>query len=344
MIEYVLKKPGVIIPAESEIPDLQPEEVLIKVKYVGICGSDIHLFHGSYQGPHSYPMLLGHEWAGEVAAAGKNAASFQTGDLVTGDCSKYCGSCPNCHTDKNLCRHIEKFGITIDGATAEYVVRDQKYVYKGTVGISEELLCLSEPVAVAAHLISKVKNCCSGEMNQKNILVLGGGVIGMSAMMLLKYIYGCQQISLYDLSGYRTGIARSAGAEIPDEGSLNIKAEDSNYSALYEAARYDIILETTGVAAVFSNAFHLLKPGGVLGCVGMAASADIPQKQIVTKSLTVIGSIGGTGDFPTAMEFIAKHPREAKKLVSHYFKIEEIEKAFAIAGKPDESMKVVLML
>lgn len=344
MIEYVLKEPETIEKQERDIPEPKADEVLIQVKYVGICGSDIHLFHGTYHGPHQYPMLFGHEWAGEVIRIGADVTRVQPGDMVTGDCSRYCGTCETCNIDKNLCRHIEKFGITIDGATAEYIVRNERYLYKSGKDIDDKLLVLSEPVAVAAHLIAKTEKVCTGDMTEKNILILGGGVIGMSAMMLLKKLFGCRKVSLYDLSGYRCEIARSAEAEIPDRKTLSVKAEDGNYAALYEAAKYDIIIETTGVPSVFANAFHLLKPAGVLGCVGMAALAEIPQKQIVTKSLTVIGSIGGTGDFPTAMKFIKEFPEEARKLISHYYPIEEIEAAFTMARNPDESMKVVLKL
>lgn len=344
MIEYVLRQPGEVAAVDKELPELQPEEVLIKVKYVGICGSDIHLYHGTYQGPHSYPMLFGHEWAGEVTAAGDNVSSVNAGDWVTGDCSKYCGSCKNCEKDKNLCLYIEKFGITIDGASAEYIVRDQKYLYKGGPDIPEKLLCLSEPIAVAAHLISKVRNVCKEGLREKQVLIFGGGVIGMSAMMLLKHMYDCEYVALYDLSEHRTGIAGTSGADIPDAESLKAAGDGGNYAALYESARYDIILETTGVPAVFSNAFSLLKPAGILGCVGMAASVEIPQKQIVTKSLTVVGSIGGSGDFRTAMEFIKKYPEEAEKLISHYYPMSDFKEAFSMAGEIEKSMKVVLTL
>lgn len=344
MFEYVLKEPKTVERLERDLPVPAANEALIKVNYVGICGSDIHLFHGTYNGPHRYPMLFGHEWSGEVIRIGDQVTRVRPGDVVTGDCSRYCGSCKNCETDQNLCQHIEKFGITIDGATAEYIVRDEKYLYQGGQEIEGKLLVLSEPVAVAAHLIAKVKHVCVGDMSKKNILVLGGGVIGMSAMMLLKNLFGCSNVFLFDLSEHRCEIARSAGAEIPDQDSLNRKAEDGNYAALYEAAKYDVILETTGVPSVFANAFHLLRPSGILGCVGMATNVEIPQKQIVTKSLTIVGSIGGTGDFAAAMEFIREFPEEAGKLISHYYPMEEVEAAFVMARKPDESMKVVLEL
>ena len=98
------------------------------------------------------------------------------------------------------------------------------------------------------------------------------------------------------------------------------------------------------MAPVFANALNLVRPGGVLGCVGMIAKVEIPQKLIVTKSLTVIGSIGGTGDFERAMEFLVKYPKSAEKLISHVFPITQAEEAFATARNPEGSMKVVLSI
>ena len=103
-------------------------------------------------------------------------------------------------------------------------------------------------------------------------------------------------------------------------------------------------METTGVAPVFANALNLVRPGGILGCVGMIAKVEIPQKLIVTKSLTIVGSIGGTGDFDRAMEFLSKHPRSAEKLISHVFPVQQAEEAFATAQNPEGSMKVALSL
>lgn len=342
MISYILEKPGALNAVETDIPAPGDNEVLIRVKYVGICGSDIHLFQGTYSAPHSYPMRPGHEWSGIVEGIGKNVTKVSVGDWVTGDCSKYCGVCPMCAKDKNLCAHIEKFGITIDGATSEYIVRDEKYVYKAPEGLELKHLCLSEPVAVAAHLIEKIRKNVPEGFADKRVLVLGGGVIGMSALMLMIHMEGCSQTELYDLSEYRTGIAKSEGARIPTEEDMSPGEGSGDYASMYAAAKYDIVIETTGVPSVFANAFNLVKPGGVLGCVGMSAKAEIPQKLIVTKALTIVGSIGGTGDFPRAMEFLGKYPDSASKLASHYLPIEQAPEAFALAKNAGVSMKVVL--
>lgn len=344
MISYILEEPRHIRPREEARPEPRGHEVLVRVNYVGLCGSDIHLYHGTYSAPHSYPMRFGHEWSGVVETVGEAVTGLSAGDRVTGDCSRYCGACPNCAGDKNLCEHIEKFGITIDGASTEYILREEKYLYRAPEGLSGKLLCLSEPVAVAAHLLSKLRRVLPEGFRDKRVLVLGGGVIGMSALMLLIHMEGCRQAELYDLSASRRALAASEGARIPQAAELEVSEGGGDYASLYAAAKYDVVLETTGVPSVFANAFHLVKPGGVLGCVGMMAKAEIPQKLIVTKALTVMGSIGGTGDFDRSMEFLLQYPQAAEKLISHIYPMAQAEEAFSTAKNPEGSMKVVLSL
>ena len=342
MIEYMLQSPGNVVEAEKEIQEPKNKDVLVKVKTVGVCGSDIHLYHGTYNAPHSYPMLFGHEWSGVVEKIGENVTKVKVGDIVTGDCSKYCGVCENCQKDLNLCGHIEKFGITIDGASAEYIIRDEMYLYTAPKDTDVKLVGLSEPIAVAAHLIQKINKVSDGELKEKNILVMGGGVIGMSAMLLLKNIYNCDNVFLYDLSEYRKKTAEKLGAIIPDDKDLEVNTDEKDYSSLYSAAKYDVIIETTGVPRVFDNSISLLKPMGILGSVGMALKVEFAQKQIVTKSLTIVGSIGGSGDFGTAIRLIEEYPEKVQCLISHYFPISEVKEAFETASDAEKSMKVVL--
>ncbi len=344
MVEYVLRKPFQIEAVTKEIPAPARTEVQVCIHHIGICGSDIHLFKGTYSAPHSYPMLFGHEWMGTVTAVGEDVTKFVPGDLVTGDCSQYCGSCSNCAKDKNICCHIEKFGITVDGASADYILRDEKYLYKAPEGIRKDLLCLAEPVAVAAHLLEKVQRFLDGSFEKQKVLVLGGGVIGMSAAMLLRYMKGCGAVSLHDISEHRVRVAAAVGLRIPSEEELSAKVDGEDYASMYAGAKYDIVLETTGVAPVFINALNLVKPGGILGCVGMIRQVEIPQKLIVTKALTVLGSIGGTGNFEDAMAFLRRYPQHAERLISHHFPITEFERAFKMACAPEMSMKIVLDL
>lgn len=342
MKAYVLKGPGVLTAEEREIPRPGPTEVLIRVTNVGICGSDIHLYKGTYNGPQNYPILFGHEWSGIVEKTGDKVTKVKPGDKVTGDCSRYCGHCDNCSEDRNLCRTIEKFGITIDGASAEYILRDERYLYRADPEADLALLALTEPIAVAKHLLEKILKL-GGSYQGKRVLIYGGGAIGQAALLLLRLYYGCEQVDLSDLIEYRTGLARELGANIPPAEALKWELEN-DYPNMYNRTRYDVVIETTGVAPVFANGLNLLKPGGYLGCVGMIKTAEIPQKLIVTKSLTVTGSIGGTEEFEGVIAFIQENRDAVRKLISHVFPAAETDQAFAMATEASKAMKISIAL
>ena len=158
MKAYYIEAPLEITPKDIEIPSFNEDEVLVRVADIGVCGSDLHIYKDSYSGPFSYPLQFGHEWSGQVEAVGAKVTAFKPGNKVTGDCSRFCGKCGNCQIDRNLCTRIEKFGITTNGASAEFIVRSEKYLYKAPDDMPLELLCLAEPLAVAFHLLNKIKD------------------------------------------------------------------------------------------------------------------------------------------------------------------------------------------
>lgn len=328
MKAYVLEKQGSIRIQEMSIPKITGDEVLVKMNNIGICGSDIHLFKGTYNGPFKYPMLFGHEWSGTVAGIGEKVISLKTGDTVTGDCSKYCGRCPACNTDRNLCENIEKFGITIDGASAEYIVRQEKYLYKAPVGLDSELVCLTEPISVAAHLIKKII-AIKPDITTRKIMIYGGGTIGISSLLLLKKKYGCEDVELYDIVREKCDLAAELGAVIPEKESLYRESDDTKYNAIYSSAAYDIVIETTGNANAFRSAINKVKTMGLVGCAGMISEVVFNQKLIVVKGLTLLGSIGGTGEFPEVLEFIKTNSENVKRLISHRHKMNEVDKVLS---------------
>ncbi len=342
MKTYLMADPEKFVVSDQAIPDFGEQEVLIRVKNIGICGSDLHLYKGTYNGPKNYPMLFGHEWAGIVEKVGAEITDLQPGDKVTGDCSKYCGQCRTCEKDRNLCSSIEKYGITTNGASAEYIVRPRMHCYKAQPDADLELLALSEPIAVAKHLLERIQKQ-TGPLKEKRILIYGGGAIGQSALLLLREWYGCEQVFLSDLVPYRLQLAKQLGAQIPSHGELDWE-EPNDYFNMYNHTRFDVIIETTGVAPVFANALNLLRPLGVLGCVGMIAKVELEQKLIVMKALTVIGSIGGTGEFEDVIHFVNTHKEQATKLISHHMKIEDMQEGFRIALDTQSAMKVVFEL
>lgn len=342
MKAYLLAEPERFSVTEQPVPECGAQDVLIRVKNIGLCGSDLHLYKGTYNGPKQYPMMFGHEWAGIVERVGSTVTDLNPGDKVTGDCSKYCGHCENCKNDRNLCSSIEKYGITTNGASAQYIVRPRMHCYRADPDADLKLLALTEPIAVAKHLLERIRKQI-GELKEKRILVYGGGAIGQASLLLLREYYGCEEVYLSDLMPYRMQLAERLGAKEPAAEELKCDKPDTYYN-MYNLTCFDVIIETTGAAPVFANALRLLKPLGVLGCVGMIAKVELEQKLIVTKALSVIGSIGGTGEFEDVIRFVHAHQEQASLLISHHVPIDRLQEGFECALDAQNSMKVVFEL
>jgi len=342
MKEYILQAPKTIKVASSGKPQIAKDEVLIKVTNLGLCGSDIHLYNGTYKGPLNYPMLFGHEWSGVVAETGSNVTKLKAGDKVTGDCSKYCGTCSFCSVDKNLCENIEKFGITINGASAEYIVRKEKYIYKAPDGLDGDIIALAEPVAVSAHILKKIDRFACG-LADKKVLIYGAGPIGMSAFLILKYHYGASDVYIYDIAKPRIELAQKLGAKFADMGAGAAGEGKQDYKSIYASATFDVIIESTGVSNVFSSSLQQVKPSGIIGSLGMIGDMMINQKLIVIKAITITGSIGGTGEFGFVLDFLSKNADKAKSLVSHKIEADDYKKAFEISADAASTMKIQLV-
>jgi L-iditol 2-dehydrogenase len=321
-------------------------QVLIRTHAVGLCGSDSGLYLGSYEGPKNYPLYFGHEWSGTVKAVGPDVTRFAPGDKVTGDCSLYCGVCQFCGRDKNLCQHIEKFGITVDGASRQLFLQDEKYLYRAHPAADLDLVALSEPLAVGAHAARRVHEARPGLAREK-VLVLGGGTIGLACLFALKVLEGCEYVELYDLVEERVTKAVAAGAAGPTDvaaaaGQGSGEAGSAGYGGLYSGRGYDAVFETSGSAAAFAMAVDLLRPLGTVMALGFIPSVQFSLKQITFKAAQVIGSIGGTGEFDRVLGFVAGYPELAAQLVSHRVPFEEVGRAFDLAADRGRSMKVLL--
>jgi len=335
----MIEKPGQLKIMESEVVEPQDTQVLLKVNNVGICGSDIHLFYGSYTGPHGYPLYFGHEWSGTVIRKGRKVKSLNIDDMVTGDCSIYCGECQYCKQDKNLCENIQKFGITMDGASREYFLQDEKYLYKLPENLDPGLASLAEPVAVAAHALEKL-----GDISGKRILVLGAGTIGLSVLMVLKKILEIQKVELFDPVDFRLKLAEGLGAKIPD--NLDLFKEElqigEKYKDFYSEFAYDIIIESSGSPKAFNNALNLVKPLGTILNIGFIPPSEINFRLVTLKAIRLIGSIGGTGSFPQVLQLLKDNQEYASSLITHKFSFQNAQDAFKLSKKDTRAVKIQL--
>jgi threonine dehydrogenase-like Zn-dependent dehydrogenase len=315
-------------------------QVLVRTHAVGLCGSDLGLFHGTYEGPRNYPLYFGHEWSGVVQDVGSDVTRVRPGDNVTGDCSLYCGVCELCARDRNLCRAIEKFGITVSGASRQLFLQEERYVYPTHADANLDLVALSEPLAVGAHAVRRVRES-RPDFDREKILVLGGGTIGLSCFFALKVLEGCRHVELFDIVEARRQKALDLGAsELTDVMVTGHDAED--YGDLYSGQGYDVIFETSGAPPAFHRAVELLRPLGTIMALGFLPSVEFSVKQITLKAAHIMGSIGGTGDFERVLAFAHQHPHLAAELISHRVPFQEYGTAFELAQNRKQAMKVLI--
>jgi threonine dehydrogenase-like Zn-dependent dehydrogenase len=327
-----------IVSAEAGVP--AGGQVLIRTHAVGLCGSDMGLYLGTYEGPRNYPIYFGHEWSGVVEAVGPGVTRLRPGDKVTGDCSLFCGSCQFCGRDRNLCQRIEKLGITVDGASRQYFLQDERYVYRADPAADLDLVALSEPLAVSAHAARRVAEA-RPELSRERVLVLGGGTIGLACLFALKYLEGCEHVELYDVVEARVAKAMELGADAPAD-VVAAAGGGESYGGLYAGHGYDAIFETSGAGPSFTRAVDLLRPLGTVMALGFIPSVQFNLKQVTLKAGRIMGSIGGTGEFERVLDFTLRHPDVAAQLITHRVPFEAIHQAFEQAMDRKNAMKVLV--
>jgi threonine dehydrogenase-like Zn-dependent dehydrogenase len=338
----LLKGPKQVEIVEEEIKDPRENQVLIRIDNFNLCGSDLRIYEGTYSGPTKYPIFVGHEWAGKVEAVGKGVKGLKRGDHVTGDCSLWCGTCSYCLEDKNLCEKIEKVGITRDGASRRLFLQEAKYVYPADQ-LDLQVLSLAEPFSVVCHAASTGERMI-GTLLGRRILILGGGNMGVALLMVLRKIFGCPSIDLYDPIPFRMQKALELGARRPADVDFVTRKEGgtsgSNYRDLYSEQAYDLIFESTGSKQVFSNALEIVRPLGGIVVIGFVPPAEVNLRLITLKAIRISGTIGGTGEFPKVLKAIENDAGYFRQLVTHRFHYSDFTRAFEMAMEKEKSLKV----
>ncbi|MCR5665282.1 MAG: alcohol dehydrogenase catalytic domain-containing protein [Eubacterium sp.] len=331
----VITKPKEIAVRDCEMPSTAGK-VLIEVCYVAVCGSDVKLYAGTYTAPHSYPIVIGHEWLGKVIQAPMNA-KVKSGDYCVGDCSVYCGSCYYCGFNKNHCEHIEKRGITIDGGAARYIAVDPMHVNKCIDASDLKLLTLTEPISVAVNgIVNRVpkevyKRC-------RKALVLGCGGIGLASIFTLKEM-GVEDITAIDISDAKVERVNAFGIA-----GLTAICTDAKALAKEKKDGYDLIVEATGNAASLQETTSLAAPCAHIVCLGHQKEMQYDFGTVVKKSLTINASNGSTGGFDKAMEIIQKNERYIKQMITDIVPFEKAPDYFRESIMAKDNIKVLIDL
>jgi L-iditol 2-dehydrogenase len=327
--------------AELPQPEIADDELLVRVAACGICGSDVHGYDGS-SGRRIPPIVMGHEAAGTVAAAGKNAAGYEPGDRVTFDSTVYCGECEFCRRGEvNLCDNRQVIGVSCGdyrrhGAFAEYVVVPARIAYHLPEKFAFSEAAMLEAVSVALHAV-RVSEVQQGD----TALVIGAGMIGLLTLQAARAA-GCGRVFIADVDATRLELARKLGA---DE-TLHCSGADllNEVLKLTMGRGVDVSYEAVGRNETVTAAIDATRKGGTVALVGnIQPQVTIPLQKVVSRQLRLQGSCASSGEYPQAIEMISDGRIQVKPLITAVASLEDGPRWFERlhAGEPN-LMKVVL--
>ncbi|MGO8760171.1 MAG: galactitol-1-phosphate 5-dehydrogenase [Terracidiphilus sp.] len=284
------------------IPDFGPEDVLIRVKACGICGSDVHGYDGS-TGRRIPPVIMGHEAAGIVEGVGSAVRSLKPGDRVTFDSTISCGACRFCAAGAvNLCERRQVLGVSCDeyrrnGAFAEYVSVPARIVYPLPDEFPFAHAALIEAVSVAVHA-AKITPIQPGW----TAVVIGAGMIGLLSVQAFRH-YGCERVFAVDVDENRLKMARELGAT---DAFLGTGAEAlSQIFAVTDGRGADLVVDAVGAQASITTAIESVSPGGTVTLIGnFAPKVEIPLQRVVNRQLRLLGSCASAGEYPECIRLM----------------------------------------
>jgi len=327
-----LEKKGVLVEKDIRLPKPKDNQVLVKIKSVGICGSDVHYWEHGRIGKFvvNKPLILGHEAAGEITGMGKKVKGFEIGDKVVIEPGTPCWQCNYCKTGRyNMCPDIVFFATPPDdGALCEYVAHDSNMVYKIPDGLSTEAATLVEPLSVGVFAVRRV-NVGLGD----KVVIYGSGVIGLCCMIAAKEA-GAGEVTVVDIRDDRLSLAKGMGAD----SVINISKDGTAKSY------YDVAFECSGVPASLTDASKSVKPGGRIGLIGLGSNStqEAPIVDFIINEQNLISIFRYANSYPTALGIIAKNKELFDKLITHRYSPDEIEKAFKTARYEPSAIKVMV--
>lgn len=310
---------------EREIPQPADNEVLVKLEYVGICGSDMHYYETGRIGDYVVepPFVLGHESGGVVVEVGKNVTHLKVGDRVALEPGKTCGHCEYCREGKyNLCPDVVFFATPpVDGVFQEYVAHEAALCFKLPENVDTLEGALIEPLAVGFHAANQ-----GGAHAGQTAVVFGAGCIGLVSMMALK-AEGVSRVYVVDIMQKRLDKAMELGAT----GVINSMNTDvqEEIGRLTEGKGVDLVIETAGMEVTTRQAIHITKKGATIVLVGYSKTGEmtLPLSLALDKELTFKTVFRYRHIYPMAIEAVASGKVNLKGIVSNIFNFDDIQAA-----------------
>ena len=339
MRQAVMTSPGTIEFRQVEPVSPKSDEVLIRIHRIGVCGSDIHVYHGLH--PYTgYPVVQGHEVAGVVAGVGSEVKGFSPGDAVVFMPQVTCGECYPCrHGMYHICDHLKVMGFQTDGAAQDYFAVPAQMVIRLPEGISLDLGAMVEPLSVAVHALRR-----GGGVGGKKVLVLGAGTIGNLVGQAARAL-GAAAVMVTDLSEYKLTMARRVGISQ----AVNTRSQDLGAAILdvFGPDKADLILECVGAQETISQAVGLARKGSTIVVVGVFGAKPVVDLGLVQdRELSLVGTLMyQKTDYEQAIALIDQGSVKLVPLITHRFPFEKYLQAYqAIESSNGEYMKVMIEL
>ena len=322
--------------SEKELakPECGERQVLVRMKAVGVCGSDVHYWKNGRIGQFvvEEPLILGHECSGVITDVGEKVSKFAVGDRVVLEPGIPCMKCEHCLKGRyNLCQNIVFFATPPDdGVLVEEIAYDEDYVFKIPDEVTDYgLATMAEPLSVGLFATQRIKPALG-----EKAIIFGAGIIGITCLLAAKAA-GCKDITVADIRDDRLACAKEMGA---DQVVYTMKDQipDNTFDFGYEA---------TGADACYNLAVKCIKPGGRIAMIGMGPEIQkVDMVDYVCKEITIVPSFRYSNTYPLVLDLLKDNQEKLKQLITHRvpFSLEGVEEAFHIASEDPSAVKVVV--
>ncbi|MGE7922984.1 zinc-binding alcohol dehydrogenase family protein [Viridibacillus arvi] len=328
--------PYELVMQDMEKPQVKEgTDVLVKVKRVGICGSDMHIYHGTNP-LATLPRVVGHEVTGEVVEIGSEVTNLKVGDHIVVEPISYCGKCYACRKGQpNVCEQLSVFGVHEDGGMREWIVLPEKQLHAVDSALPWEEVVLAEPYTIGAQAVWR-----GGVEKGDTVLIQGAGPIGICILKLAK-IQGAT-VFITDLSKERLAYAKQLGAdEIIQVGSEDVK---ERVMEITDGEGANIVIDAVCLPSTFELSFEVVSAAGNIVVLGFdERPAAISQLPITKKQITVTGSRLQTYQFPKIVQLLNEGKLRHDGLITHTFTVDQVQEAFDFIEKhPDQVRKAII--
>jgi len=334
------KGDGYVQLMEVDKPEIKPDEVLIRSRAVSICGSDLHIWHDEH--PYWPPMIMGHEFSGEIVDVGSQVKSWKVGDRVVSETrTETCGICRYCQSGvPQVCPNKRPPGIGIDGAMAKFVAMPARLLHSIPDNVSYDAASVTEPTAVCVHGIIERTGINAGD----NVVVIGPGPIGLMSVQLAK-LAGASNLIVIGTprsANLRLKRAKDIGADV----IINVGEEDPKevVSDLTKGYGADVVIEAAGSSAAIKMAFDLVRRQGKICALGINGkeTTDVPWDKAIFSAVQLTFCFSSSwSSWETVLQLMEKGMLKPDEIITHRLPLEKWKEAFE-ALENREAIKAIL--